>query len=69
MTDFDQELARRLADIRAQGLLRQLRRVDSPQTPRLQIEGRTFLNFSSNDYLGLALELRQRLLEFVMRRE
>ena len=56
MTDFDQELARRLADIRAQGLLRQLRRVDSPQTPRLQIEGRTFLNFSSNDYLGLAHE-------------
>ena len=56
MTDFDQELARRLADLRGQGLLRQLRRVDSPQTPRLQIEGRTFLNFSSNDYLGLAHE-------------
>ena len=56
MTDFDQELARRLADLRAQGLLRQLRRVDSPQTPHLQIDGRTLLNFSSNDYLGLAHE-------------
>ena len=35
-------------------MFRELRRVDSPQGPRIQIGGKTFLNFSSNDYLGLA---------------
>ena len=44
----------RLDAIREQGLLRELRRVDSPQCPRIEIGGRTLLNFSSNDYLGLA---------------
>jgi len=51
---FDQELKTRLETIREQGLLRELRRVDSPQGPRIEIGGRTLLNFSSNDYLGLA---------------
>ena len=40
--------------MRQQGLFRELRRVDSPQSPRIEIGGRTLLNFSSNDYLGLA---------------
>jgi 8-amino-7-oxononanoate synthase len=40
--------------LRDQGLYRQLRRVDSAQSPRVEIEGHTLLNFSSNDYLGLA---------------
>jgi len=53
---FDAALNERLASIREQGLYRQLRRVDSPQSPRLAIGGRTLLNFSSNDYLGLADE-------------
>jgi 8-amino-7-oxononanoate synthase len=40
--------------LRQQNLLRELRRVDSPPGTRIQIGGRTLLNFSSNDYLGLA---------------
>jgi len=54
MNAFDEELSLRLKDVRQQGLYRELRRVDSPQGPRLVIGGKTFLNFSSNDYLGLA---------------
>ncbi|MFO1513913.1 MAG: 8-amino-7-oxononanoate synthase [Verrucomicrobiota bacterium] len=54
MSTFDQELRARLEAIREQGLLRELRRVDSPQGPRIRIGGRELVNFSSNDYLGLA---------------
>ncbi len=54
MNEFQTELARRLADLREQGLHRELRRVDSPQSPRVMIGGKSLLNFSSNDYLGLA---------------
>jgi 8-amino-7-oxononanoate synthase len=56
MNDFDHELTQRLAAVREQGLWRELRRLDSPQAPRVEIGGRTLLNFSSNDYLGLANE-------------
>ena len=54
MTSFNAELNQRLAALREQNLFRELRRVDSPQDPRIKIGGKTFLNFSSNDYLGLA---------------
>jgi 8-amino-7-oxononanoate synthase len=54
VNDFDRELNERLAALREQGLYRELRRVDSPQTPRIEVEGTPLLNFSSNDYLGLA---------------
>ena len=54
ISDFDQELGRRLDAIRAQGLWRELRRVDSAQGARVRLAGREFVNFSSNDYLGLA---------------
>ena len=54
MDSFDAELHRRLAALRGQNLFRELRRVDSAPGPRIDIGGKTFLNFSSNDYLGLA---------------
>jgi 8-amino-7-oxononanoate synthase len=54
MNPFDEELSRRLEALRGQDLRRELRRVDSPQSPRLTIAGKKILNFSSNDYLGLA---------------
>jgi 8-amino-7-oxononanoate synthase len=53
---FDTELKQRLAAIREEGLYRELRRLDSPQSPDIQIGGKKFLNFSSNDYLGLSNE-------------
>lgn len=56
MDSFDAEINQRLEAIREQGLYRELRRVDSPQSTRIQIGGEEFLNFSSNDYLGLANE-------------
>lgn len=69
MSAFDQELITRLAAIREQGLLRELRHVDSPQGPRVRIGGRELLNFSSNDYLGLANNpaLKQLSIEAVKR--
>ncbi len=54
MNDFTAELRRRLDEIRGQGLYRELRRVNSPQSPRITLDGNSLLNFSSNDYLGLA---------------
>jgi len=51
---FDRELTERLEALHTQGLHRVLRRVESPPGTRIQIGGRTLLNFSSNDYLGLA---------------
>jgi len=56
MNDFDHELTQRLAAVRQQGLLRELRRIDTPQAPRIELAGRALLSFSSNDYLGLANE-------------
>ena len=54
MSRFDEELRRRLDAMRGQNLFRELRRVDSAQGPRIKTGGKTVLNFSSNDFLGLA---------------
>ena len=54
VTDFEQQLLGQLNAIREQNLFRQLRRVESPQGARVRVEGRELMNFSSNDYLGLA---------------
>jgi 8-amino-7-oxononanoate synthase len=56
VNQFDAALNERLASIREEGLYRQLRQVDSPQSARIEIGGQELLNFSSNDYLGLANE-------------
>ena len=45
-----------LRDLRARSLLRRLRTFDSPQQPAMIHAGRSVVNFSSNDYLGLAAE-------------
>jgi 8-amino-7-oxononanoate synthase len=57
MNSLSRELALRLSDLHRQNLFRELRRVNSPQSSRIQINGKNFLNFSSNDYLGLANDL------------
>ena len=54
MAGFERQLADELEAIREAGLWRELRRVDSVEANRIKIEGREYLNFSSNDYLGLA---------------
>src|ERR1041385_1960141 len=54
MPDFEHQLHGDLSEIRGRGLHRELRRIDSAQGSRLRIGERELLNFSSNDYLGLA---------------
>lgn len=44
----------KLANLRSQGLRRQLRVTQSPCAPQVVVEGQTLLAFNSNDYLGLA---------------
>ena len=36
------------------GLLRQRRMLQSPQSPHISVDGKSYLSFCSNDYLGLA---------------
>ncbi|KAB2645634.1 MAG: 8-amino-7-oxononanoate synthase [Verrucomicrobia bacterium] len=51
-----QTIASELAELRARSLLRSLREMDSPQQPTVELVGKKLINFSSNDYLGLATE-------------
>jgi 7-keto-8-aminopelargonate synthetase-like enzyme len=47
-------LADELHELEQRSLRRSLRSLDSPQGPVVQLNGREVINFSSNDYLGLA---------------
>lgn len=46
--------SQQLHELRAQSLYRKLREIGSAQAPEVQIVGERLVNFSSNDYLGLA---------------
>ncbi|MGH8671280.1 MAG: 8-amino-7-oxononanoate synthase [Burkholderiales bacterium] len=48
------ELERPLQSLRERGLMRQRRMLESPQGPRVSVDGAVYLSFCSNDYLGLA---------------
>ncbi len=52
--------AEELEALRARALDRHLREVSSAQGPKVEIGARCFINFSSNDYLGLANDPRLR---------
>ena len=54
MSNLNDQLDAELNQLRADGLYRQFRDIAGAQGPRVGIGGRELLNFSSNDYLGLA---------------
>jgi 8-amino-7-oxononanoate synthase len=53
-SSLQQALAAELADLESRGLKRQRRLLESPQGPRVRVDGREYVAFCSNDYLGLA---------------
>ena len=54
------DLTSQLDGLRAQGLWRELRPLDETSGVVVSAEGREFVNFSSNDYLGLAQSLEMK---------
>ena len=52
--NLDQTLAPALAERRAAHLYRTRKLLQSPQTPQVTVDGKRYLAFCSNDYLGLA---------------
>ena len=55
---LDELLAPELEALKQKSLYRLRRLVGGPQGPELEVGGTTLLNFSSNDYLGLAADAR-----------
>ncbi|MBI4478119.1 MAG: glycine C-acetyltransferase [Acidobacteria bacterium] len=66
-TDPLRFLSVELASLREQGLFRELRTLEGEQKARATFDGRTVVNLSSNNYLGLTTHprLRERALEAV----
>ena len=58
MVDIHERLAASLEARRAENLYRRRLTLDSAQGPRVRVDGRDYLNFCSNDYLGLAAHPR-----------
>ena len=58
MTDKLGFLRKEIESLKDQGLYNTIRRIDGPQGPWLEIDGRQVLNFCSNNYLGLANDPR-----------
>ena len=54
MTSFSQRLGAALSRRGPEGLYRQRLTLESAQGPTVRLQGREYLNFCSNDYLGLA---------------
>lgn len=58
-----------LHELSDKGLYRSLRQINSPQLPEIQIENQNFINFASNDYLGLSShpELKEAAIEAIQK--
>src|ERR1044071_1861819 len=54
MSGFEEQLGQQLETIREAGLYRELRSIEGAQSTHISVSGKPVLNFSSNDYLGLA---------------
>ncbi len=55
---FDRSLRADLDELREHGMLRQLRTIEHREGASIRIAGRSLVDFSSNDYLGLATDPR-----------
>lgn len=55
---FESRIDQRLRPLHESGLHRRLRETSSPQGRLIHVDGRPLINFSSNDYLGLANDTR-----------
>ncbi|PNB03986.1 glycine C-acetyltransferase, partial [Pseudomonas sp. FW306-2-11BA] len=51
---FQSHLEKQLADIDKAGLYKRERFLQSPQGNKIQVNGKTVLNFCANNYLGLS---------------
>ncbi|MDR0234240.1 MAG: 8-amino-7-oxononanoate synthase [Zoogloeaceae bacterium] len=54
MFSLERALRSELSSLAGEGLARALRALETPCSPRVRFDGREWLSFASNDYLGLA---------------
>ena len=54
ISSIDSILSAALTERRAENLYRSRRVIESPQSPKVTVDGKTYISFCSNDYLGLA---------------